>query len=350
MKTQLYSYIQYIGVLLCSMLLFFSCSKNSGIEPEPDPIEKEKVATATFSKLSIQAYPTTFPGYRYDHISIMNEHIYVIDYESKKFRRYSLTSNKWEDLASENSLHAGILGYLTAHKGANNKNILVYLGGGYGKLNVYYPSEYPDATLRDSWVTQIVMTDEESGERGAVSNGEYIYFIGNSRAEYYPRQIDRYVPAHDLWEKDVGSLPEGIGYYSQAVFADNKLFVTGDNSESESVFFVYDLLTQKTISTQLPFDLELYSGMSKHTMVIYQDYLIYMLPSGGYTATSVNLYVYDLEKEQWLENHIAIEMDLFTRSSDNASLLLSSSGKLYAAGTKAGDFVLYEVDFSVTEE
>src|SRR5690606_32584467 len=94
--------------------------------------EKKKVATATFTKMNTAAYPTTFIGNSYDHISIMNEHIYVMEDENEKFRRYSLSADLWEDLANGSSLYSGIAGYLTHHKGANNKDMLVYLGGGQG--------------------------------------------------------------------------------------------------------------------------------------------------------------------------------------------------------------------------
>jgi len=347
MKKQIFTYFKYAGLLLCSALLLFSCSKSDGPGNESDPVDKVKIATATFTKKNIKAYPATFPGSRYDQIGIMNEHIYVMNDDSKKFRRYSLRFDLWEDLANENSLPGGISGYLTAHRGANNKNILVYLGGNQGKLNIYYPSEYPDATLKDTWATKIVMTEEENGERAAASDGEYVYFMGNSRAENYTGQIDRYVPAHDLWEESIGYLPEGIGWIPQTVFADNKLFVTGQNLANDgNVFFVYDLLTQTSTSKSVPFDLEV-SGICNNTVVVYDNYLIYMLPAG---SSSVKLRVYDLEEEQWLEDAVAIEMNLFTKTSDNASLLLSSSGRLYAAGTKGGDFVLYEVDFKITEQ
>lgn len=427
-QTQIFTYIKYAGLLLCSAILLFSCSKDDGGGNEPDPVdpdptdktelvltasateidkgdtvtfeitadgkpieadiyiddnkiadashtfdtagtfqaiakkegytdskavaikvaaEKVKVATATFTQKNITAYPATFPGSRYDQIGIMNEHIYVMDYDSKKFRRYSITSNQWEDLANENSLPNGISGYLTAHRGVDNKDILVYLGGSRGEINIYYPSEYPDATLKDSWGSQEVMPSDQDGERAAASDGEYIYFMGNSRAENYSRQIDRYVPAHDLWEESIGYLPEGIGWIPQTVFADNKLFVIGQNLANDgNVFFVYNLLTQTSTSKSVPSDLQP-SGICNNTMVIYEDYLIYMQPGG---SSSVKLHVYDIKEEQWLEDAVSIEMNLFTKTSDNASLLLSSSGQLYAAGTKGGDFVFYEVDFKVTEQ
>src|SRR5690606_16780809 len=68
--------------------------------------EKKKVATATFTKMNTAAYPTTFIGNRFDHISIMNEHIYVMEDENKKFRRYSLSADLWENLDNESSLYS----------------------------------------------------------------------------------------------------------------------------------------------------------------------------------------------------------------------------------------------------
>lgn len=44
-----------------------------------------------------------------------------------------------------------------------------------------------------------------------------------------------------------------------------------------------------------------------------------------------------------MENIIKAEIDLFSQPSDNASLLLSFSRKIYAARTKAGDFMLYVI-------
>lgn len=415
---------KYTSVVLCSMIVLFSCSKDDGADPGPDLVKKaalvlttsateitvaqavtfevtadgkaidadiyvdntkisgtthtfevtgtytaiakkegytdskgvevtvkaemEKVATATFTKMNIAAYPTTFIGNYYDRISIMNEHIYVMEDENKKFRRYSLSADLWENLDNESSLYSGIAGYLTHHKEANNKDVLVFLGGSQGKLNIYYPSEYPDASLKDSWTSESVMLDDELGERGAASDGEHIYFMGNGRYENLSLQIDRYVPTHDLWEERIGYLPEKIDGYTQAVSADKKLFIAGLNMAGDNVLYVYDLKTQKTKSKPVPPESALYNLPSwNSTLVVYQDYLLYMLPT---TTTSVVLFVYDLKKEQWLENSIKIEEDLFSSPSDNASLLLSSSGKIYAAGTRAGDFVLYEVDFKVTEE
>src|SRR5690606_18190941 len=136
----------------------------------------------------------------------------------------------------------------------------------------------------------------------------------------------------------------------QALFNDNKIYVTGISSTDDNVFLVYDLLTQTTEYKPLTPAEPVFNYTSyNNTMVVYQDFLIYMLPSGN-NSTSVNLYVYDLEEGQWLEDEIKVEMDLFSKSSDNASLLVSDSGKLYVAGAKAGDFVVYEVDFSVSEQ
>src|SRR5699024_642426 len=89
-----------------------------------------------------------------------------------------------------------------------------------------------------------------------------------------------------------------------------------------------------------------FSGSSNNTLVVYQDYLIYQSASGS----SVTLYVFDIKEDKWLDKPVSIAMDLFSDSRNNASLLLHASGTLYMAGTKAGDFVLYEVDFKVKEE
>lgn len=435
MKTNNFILNKYIGILLCSMLMLFACSKKDDPGQEPDRVEKaelvlaasateitvaqavtlevtadgkdidadiyinnnkidgtnhtfevtgtysviakkegytdskeveitvmaekKKVATASFSKVATRAYPTTFEADRSDRISIINEHIYVMERQNRKFRRYSLTADKWDDLASKNLLYSGVAGYLTKHtgyltdrKGQSDKSVLVYLGGGYDELNIYYPPGYPHSGLKDSWTSESVLASDQHGERGVASDGDYIYFMGNARNEKYSRRIDRYVIAHDLWEEGIGVLPDNMGLYTQAVSTDKKLFIAGRNTERDPVFLVYDLQTQTTESKPVPMDI--YSTGSttsgNNTMVVYLDYLIYMLPNKQSKATSVNLYVYDLKTEEWLENNIEIKTDLFSNSDYNASLLLSSSGKIYAAGSKAGDFVLYEVDFKVTEQ
>lgn len=52
MKTQIFTYIKYAGMLLCSTLLFFSCSKEEGPGQEPDPTEKsELVLTASATEI-----------------------------------------------------------------------------------------------------------------------------------------------------------------------------------------------------------------------------------------------------------------------------------------------------------
>src|SRR5690606_34293613 len=106
--------------------------------------EKKKVAQATFSKLDIQAYPITYQGDRYDRIALMGEHIYLMNSEQKTFGRYSLTSDLWEEMASKDRLYLGIASYLTPHRGADGKEILIYLGGSQGQLHTYFPPEYPD--------------------------------------------------------------------------------------------------------------------------------------------------------------------------------------------------------------
>ncbi len=311
--------------------------------------EKKKVAQATFSKLDTQAYPITYPGHYYDRIALLGEHIYLMNDEQQTFGRYSLTSNQWDEMASLNTLYRGIAGYLTPHRGADGKEFLIYLGGGRGHLNTYFPPEYPDVALRDTWATKVVSPEGGMGERAAASDGEYIYFMGNGREGQYSRQIDRYVPAHDLWEEGIGYLPLPMDEFAQAIFNDNKIYVTGISSTDDNVFLVYDLLTQTAESKPFPKAPAFNYTSYNNTMVVYQDYLIYMLPS-GVNSPSVSLYVYDLEEGQWLEDEIKVEMDLFSKSSENASLLLSDSGKLYVAGAKAGDFVVYEVDFSVIEQ
>lgn len=50
MKSQFYSYIQYTGVLLCSMLLFFSCTKEGGAEPGPEE-QSELVLTPSETEI-----------------------------------------------------------------------------------------------------------------------------------------------------------------------------------------------------------------------------------------------------------------------------------------------------------
>ena len=309
--------------------------------------EGKKVASATFSKKNIADYPTTFDGYRYDRIAISDNYLYVIENKNKEFRRYSLILNQWEDLASGTSLYSGIGGYLVNHQGENNKNILVYLGGGQGELNIYYPPEYPDASLKGSWVSQGVLPADGLGERGAASDGENLYYIGNSRVDAYAWQIDRYNPKNDYWDEKVARLPKKLDRYTQAVFADSKMFVVGHNSESNKIFMTYDLQTTDWKMKPTPSGQDFtFFGSRNNTLLVHQGYLIYM---GAKNTTSASLYVFDIEADQWL-NPVDIGKDLFSKTTENGSLLLSSSGKMYAAGSKAGDFVLYEVNFSVTQQ
>lgn len=52
MKSQIFTYIKYAGMLLCSTLLLFSCSKEEGPGQEPDPTEKsELVLTASATEI-----------------------------------------------------------------------------------------------------------------------------------------------------------------------------------------------------------------------------------------------------------------------------------------------------------
>ncbi|GEM_PF-3542292 len=334
----------YTGAaLLCTALLLFACSKSGDGLGDTDPqTGKTKVAEATFTKINTATYPVAFEGDYYDRIALSNNHIYVIDRENEAFRRYNITSNTWQDLASINPIYNGIAGYLVYHNAKNDKDILIYNSG---KLHSYYPPEYPDAALRDSWVSKEVVPFEEGGERGAASDGEYLYYMGNGRKEEYSRQIDRYNPNTDFWEEKAGNLPLKLDKETQAVASGNKLFVIGESTAIERVFMVYDLQSKQGEIKSVP-TTTWFRGNRNNTLLVYQNYLIYMVPANN----AMRLYVFDIEGDQWLEDHVEIKMDLFSKPMANGSLLLSSSGKLYAAGTKAGDFVLYNVDFKVVEK
>lgn len=337
------SYVRLAGVVLGSTLLFFGCSKDDGDNTNIDtPTSKAKVAEAIFTRINTATYPTTFEGHYFDRIAISDNYIYVIDMANRAFRRYNVTSNAWQDLASTNLIYSGVAGYLVYHNAKNDKDILIYNSG---SLYSYYPPEYPDAALRDSWVSTYVVHPSQGGERGAASDGEYLYYMGNARVEGLSSQIDRFNPNTNFWEENIGFLPVKFDDQTQAVASRNKLFVVGESTEIERLFMVYDLHSKKGEIKPAPTTIWL-AGNNNNTLLVYQNYLIYMVP----TSNSVHLYVFDIEEDQWLENHVEIKMDLFSKSTDNASLLLSSSGKLYAAGTKAGDFVLYNVDFKVLEK
>jgi len=169
--------------------------------------------------------------------------------------------------------------------------------------------------------------------------------MGNGRKEEYSRQIDRYNPNTDFWEVKAGNLPLKLDKETQAVASGNKLFVIGESTAIERVFMVYDLQSKQGEIKSVP-TTTWFRGNRNNTLLVYQNYLIYMVPANN----AMRLYVFDIEGDQWLEDHVEIKMDLFSKPMANGSLLLSSSGKLYAAGTKAGDFVLYNVDFKVVEK
>lgn len=344
MKTHIQILTKLAGMLLFSAFLFLSCSKKSDAPDAPPGVLK---ASATFSRVHTSDYPTSFPGSYLDHITIGDEYVYVLEYESKKFRRYDMRSDQWEELASNTGLYSGISGYLTYHNtGQSNKNVLAYLGGSHSNLNIYYPPENEDASLRGTWRSESVLSSDENGERGAASDGQYLYFMGNRREEQHAQRVDRYNPNSNFWEERIGRLPEKLDKNAQAEAHDGKLYVVGESTESDKLFFIYDLQRKKGEIKAVPSYIGGFGGNYNNTLLVYQDYLIYMEP----LSATVTLNIYDIKGRQWLEDPVQIEMDLFSNSIDNASLLLSSSGKLYVAGTKAGDFVLYEVDFKVTEK
>ncbi len=340
MKTNNIKLTRYTGVLICAVFFLFSCSKNKG----EGPLDKVKKAEATFTKINTAAYPKIFKGDYYDRITITDDHIYVIDNEDKAFRRYSMKSNSWEELNSVNSIFGGIAGYLIYHDREGGNDYLTYHGGSQDQLHMYFPPEYPLQNLRGGWVAQKIFPADGNGERGAISDGKYIYYMGNGRVEKYSKQINRYNPDTNILET-IGNLPVKLDKYAQAVSAGNKLFIVGANIESDTLFIAYDLQSQKGEVKPVPSELHSFYGNRNNTLVNYQNYLIYMEPEG----TSVALHIFDIEGDQWLKERVEIEMDLFSKASDNASLLLSTSGKLYVAGTKAGEFVLYKVDFEVVE-
>jgi hypothetical protein len=60
--------------------------------------------------------------------------------------------------------------------------------------------------------------------------------------------------------------------------------------------------------------------------------------------------VFDIAANQWLENEIDFMRGGVFDDGRYINLMSPSSDKLYAAGTKGDDFILYELDFSVVEE
>lgn len=114
---------------------------------------------------------------------------YVYVYNSKKneFKRYSVSLKQWSSLPPPpaGSLVGGIAGYLTYHATTDDKDVLLYLRGSQYDLSTYYPPEYPDGSLRNKWKKTHEPSRDESGERGAASDGQYVYYMGNGREETY---------------------------------------------------------------------------------------------------------------------------------------------------------------------
>jgi hypothetical protein len=308
----------------------------------------QKVAKLTFNKVNAAPYTPAY-GIGPSRITMSTTHVYTFSSATEKFKRYSLADDKWEELNHDGQLDfAGIGGkMLYVEDGIAGKGTLFYLSN---KMHAYFPKEFGAPQYNNTWREAVVSDQYRSGERAGAVNGKYIYYVGNERRDEYAKSIDRYHPNADKWETPA-QMPEIINE-AQATVYNNKMYILGMAKSASGVksraFYVFDTgqLTVEPLPLPLFLEKNSMAGSSRRqSLIAFNNYILFY----DYYSHN-NLYVFDIAANQWLENEIDFMRGGVFDDGRYINLMSPSSDKLYAAGTKGDDFILYELDFSVVEE
>lgn len=304
----------------------------------------KKVAKITFNKVNTAPYTPAY-GNGIGRIAMNKNYIYTYSGTTEKFKRYSLQGNIWEELNHTSQIaHAGLNGQLQyVEEALLGHGALFYLSD---RMYAYMPREFggrPD--LRNTWRAANVPGKHQSGERAAATDGKHLYFVGNQRVNDYASNIDRYIPDTDTWQT-LAQLPVAVRGGAMATIHNKKMYIAGavrpTSGSSYSVLYVFDIEQLTVHNIPLTHNMEriiMYYD-NKH-LVVYENYLLCIDRYGS-------IYVFDIATNQWLED--PVEVNGMFDDDDYSNFMSPVADKLYAAGTLGGNFVLYELKFSVTNE
>lgn len=305
----------------------------------------KKIAKIVFNKINTTPYSPAY-GIGPSKITMSKTHVYTFSNTTEKFKRYSLADSTWEELNHTNELNfqSGIEGrMLYIEDGVLGYGTLFYL---IHKMSVYFPKEFKGPIqLRNTWKQFDVPNQYSNGERAAAVHGKYLYYVGSNKPGADAKSIDRYHPDTNTWETPA-QLPLAVNRGAQATIYNDKMYIMGvvspNPANAYSVFYVYDTQQLTVQNIALPEVLRQNFRISElnQQLVSFKNYVLFYHDN--------NIFVFDTVVNQWLETPIkASNMFDDIRYCDFVS---PSVDKLYAAGTKNGNFILYELDFSVTEE
>lgn len=278
-------------------------------------------------------------------MTMSKTHVYTFGMTNQTFKRYSLVDDNWEDLNHTSQLEfAGISGLMQyIEQGILGDGTLLYLNE---DMNAYFPQEHAGGIqFRNKWKAVNVPNQYGSGERSTAVEGKYIYYVGHGRKKDYARNIDRYTPDTNTWETMI-QLPIALNYAVNTTIYEHKMYIFGHISNPDKSYNTFYLFDTKNITVKkIPLIEDLISdnvpSNRNHQLVALKNHLL--LSSGKDLV-----FVFDIESNQWLKKPINIE-GLFDESR-NANFMSPTKDKAYAAGTKDGNFVLYDLELIITNE
>ncbi|HLW33924.1 MAG TPA: kelch repeat-containing protein [Aequorivita sp.] len=259
--------------------------------------------------------------------------IFTFDRENDKFMSYNIESNSWRTLAYGGQLiYAGYGGKML---GNTRNGQIYYLNDQKHIYNTFYFNEIPK---RDTWEPSENIDDLfAAGEAGYALENGYIYSVGGRMdSKNSSSDIRKYNMVSNTWEK-VGNTHNTLRR-ANAIISDKKLYILGEGEGGGQIMgtiFHTEELTVKNwiLPTEMP------NGISStaYQMAIYGNdhFLLFYARK--------TLYIYNLRTEKW-EIPAKIEGDFLYDSNVN---LFSRGNTLYAAGSKDGNFALYELKLEI---
>lgn len=306
------------------------------------PLSK-KTAKLTFNKVNMAPYTPAF-GDRGGKACMNQRYIYVSNNTTYAFKRYDLKNNKWENLIpSEHLIDAG--GQMGGLMVCVNEGLMSGTVFFQNEMqHAYLPPEFGVPGRRNTWSSVPVDSWIAQRERGAVAYGKDIYYfgnrIGNSNSD--SKRIHRYSTDIHKWEF-VGELPVAASWGAQGAVFDKKIYILTPiyNAQDALEFHFFEFDPEAVTIRKIPSHPAMRYIFSKNNQSIaaYKDYILH---TDGST-----IFIYDVAEEQWLEKTID-HSDWFDTAQFTA-LISPSTDKLYFAGTKNNNFILYELNMEVTK-
>lgn len=309
-------------LLLCATSLA-SCSK--GDDPNP-PKEKDPVIiTAT----RIATAPRSPALGNESKMCYGDGKIYTFDRANGKFMSYDIIAKTWKTLAHDNQLNfAGYTGKMIFDR---SSGAIYYLNNAN---NVY-------KILSDSW-KPITFVDDAfaAGEAGYMFSGRTgLIYTAGGRMEGKNSSTDlrKYDSYNNKWEK-VGNMPVAFRRANAANDGSGTMYIIGEreNDTRTGVIFDTDELTVKSWSVPAGiFDVD----SKRNQMTFYGNHLFYNNGKNRF-------YVYSMKTNKWLDAEVTINEDFLSGSTN----LFVADGAFYAAGVKDGNFALYKLTVSFSNE